>query len=115
MAHQYVVTAHPSTAVSHALTGHFTHIARGEATSSNENVVAQDPQPLNLVLCKGSLIEVYSVTPHGLEKVLDIPIHARVATISKHCRWWRNARHPAQLHSTYRDAAAVTAQAGRLH
>ena len=61
MAHNYLVTAHPPTAVSACATGNF--------------VSASD---LNLVLAKTNLIEVLSVSPEGLRPVKSFTINGKV-------------------------------------
>jgi DNA damage-binding protein 1 len=61
MAHNYLVTAHPPTAVTACATGHFT-----------------SPSDLNLVLAKVNQVEILVVTPEGLRPVKQFTINGRV-------------------------------------
>ena len=60
----YVVTAHPADAVSHALVGNF--ISEGE---------------LDLIVSKGSRLVIYSVGPEGLQPFKEVPMYGRIATM----------------------------------
>ncbi|KAF7029677.1 hypothetical protein CFC21_041363 [Triticum aestivum] len=60
----YVVTAHKPTAVSHSCVGNFTA-----------------PHQLNLIVAKCNHIEIYMLTPHGLQLMLDVPLYGTVATL----------------------------------
>eukprot|EP00003_Mantamonas_plastica_P022436 TRINITY_DN380_c1_g1_i2.p1 TRINITY_DN380_c1_g1~~TRINITY_DN380_c1_g1_i2.p1 ORF type:complete len:1241 (+),score=459.79 TRINITY_DN380_c1_g1_i2:225-3725(+) len=60
----YVVTAQKPTAVTHSVTGNFTA-----------------PNETNLIVCKTSRIELYVLTPEGVQPLLDVPIYGRVAVM----------------------------------
>eukprot|EP00051_Salpingoeca_urceolata_P028390 m.486586 g.486586 ORF g.486586 m.486586 type:complete len:1102 (+) comp24511_c0_seq1:335-3640(+) len=64
MAHQYVVTAHKPTVVTHTAVGHFT-----SATD------------LNLIVAKCTHIEAHTVTPEGLVPLVDVNIYGRIAVM----------------------------------
>lgn len=64
MSQQYVVTAKKATSVSKSIVCHFT-----------------GPDDLNLVIVKGSRLEIREVTPEGLQHRLDVPIYGAIATI----------------------------------
>ncbi|KAK1309389.1 DNA damage-binding protein 1 [Acorus calamus] len=57
----YVVTAHKPTAVTHSCVGNFT-----------------GPHELNLIISKCTRIEIYLLTPQGLQPMLDVPIYGRI-------------------------------------
>lgn len=61
MAHNYLVTAHPATAVNECCTGNFT-----------------SPDDLNLVLAKNTIIEIMAVSPEGLRTVKNFHINGKV-------------------------------------
>eukprot|EP00906_Rhabdomonas_costata_P037101 RCo052151 len=61
MSYNYVVTAQKPTAVAHCLTANFTSAA-----------------DLNLIVSKVLRIEVHTVTPEGLQPVVDVPLYGRV-------------------------------------
>lgn len=60
----YVVTAHPADAVSHALVGNF---------------ISEDE--LDLIVSKGSRLVIYSVGPEGLQPFKEVPMYGRIATM----------------------------------
>ena len=64
VAMNYVVTAHPADAVSHALVGNF--ISEGE---------------LDLIVSKGSRLVIYSAGPEGLQPFKEVPMYGRIATM----------------------------------
>ncbi|KAF6200141.1 hypothetical protein GE061_006442 [Apolygus lucorum] len=64
MSYQYLVTAHKTTAVSACVTGQF--------TSSKH---------LNLIIAKNSRLEIFLVTPEGLQPVKEIGIYGRIAVM----------------------------------
>eukprot|EP01114_Cavostelium_apophysatum_P022802 TRINITY_DN8377_c0_g1_i1.p1 TRINITY_DN8377_c0_g1~~TRINITY_DN8377_c0_g1_i1.p1 ORF type:complete len:965 (-),score=280.18 TRINITY_DN8377_c0_g1_i1:487-3381(-) len=64
MSWNYVVTAQKPTAVSHSLVGNFT-----------------SPKDINLIISKGTRIEVHLSTPDGLQPMLDLPIYGRIASM----------------------------------
>ena len=64
MAHNYVVTAQPPTAVLHCLVGNFT-----------------GPEDINLIVAYSTRIEVSRLTPEGLQPVFEAGIYGRVATM----------------------------------
>ncbi|XP_040569260.1 DNA damage-binding protein 1 [Lepeophtheirus salmonis] len=64
MAHNYLVTAHPPTAVTECATGNFT-----------------GPDDLNLILAKGNVLEVYAVTPEGLKAIKEFSINGCVEVL----------------------------------
>ena len=59
-----MVTAQEATGVNAAVTGHFT-----------------GPNDMNLIIAKNSKLEVYLVTPEGLQPKVDINIYGKIATI----------------------------------
>lgn len=59
--YNYVVTAQKSTLVSHSLVGKFT-----------------SPTDLNLIIAKGSRLEVHTSTPDGLEPVLETSLNGTI-------------------------------------
>ncbi|CAN0520849.1 unnamed protein product, partial [Scytosiphon promiscuus] len=61
MAQQYVATAKKSTAVSKSIVCHFT-----------------SPQDLNLVIAKGSHLEIRDITAEGLQHRLDVPLYGAI-------------------------------------
>ncbi|PNT71609.1 hypothetical protein BRADI_2g32134v3, partial [Brachypodium distachyon] len=60
----YVVTAHKPTAVSHSCVGNFTA-----------------PQHLNLIVAKCNRMEIYLLTPQGLQLMVDVPLYGTIATL----------------------------------
>ena len=64
MSQQYVVTAKKATSVSKSIVCHFT-----------------GPDDLNLVVVKGTRLEIHEATPEGLQHRLDVPIYGAIATI----------------------------------
>ncbi|XP_071684353.1 DNA damage-binding protein 1 isoform X2 [Lolium perenne] len=60
----YVVTAHKSTAVSRSCVGNFTA-----------------PHHLNLIVAKCTRIEIYLLTPQGLQLMFDVPLYGTIATL----------------------------------
>ena len=64
----YVVTAHPADAVSHALVGNF--ISESE---------------LDLIVSNGSRLVIYSVGPEGLQPFKEVPMYGRIATMQLWC------------------------------
>ena len=64
MSYNYVVTAHKPSSVTHSLTGNFTA-----------------PDALNLIVSKGTRIEIHSIEADGLNHMLDVPLYGRVATM----------------------------------
>ncbi|CAM9860641.1 unnamed protein product [Discosporangium mesarthrocarpum] len=64
MARNYVVTAKKATAVSHSLVCNFT-----------------GPDDVNLVVAKGSRLEIREVTSDGLPHRMDVPIYDTIATM----------------------------------
>ncbi|XP_014257625.1 DNA damage-binding protein 1 isoform X2 [Cimex lectularius] len=64
MAYQYYVTAHKATAVTSCVTGHFT-----------------SPNHLNLIVAKNSRLEIFLVTPEGLQPLKEVGINGRIAVI----------------------------------
>jgi len=60
----YVVTAHPADAVSHALVGNF---------------ISEDE--LDLIVSKGSRLVIYSVGQEGLQPFKEVPMYGRIATM----------------------------------
>ena len=62
----YVVTAHPADAVSHALAGHF---------------ISSDVEQLDLIVSKSSRLLIYTVGLHGLQPFKEVPLYGRVATM----------------------------------
>ena len=64
MAYNYCVTALKPTSVTHALTANFTAL-----------------DSLNLVLAKATRLEIFEVTPSGLNPVLDVGLYGRISTI----------------------------------
>lgn len=61
MSFNYVVTAHKPTAVTHSLAGHFT-----------------GPDAFNVLLARGSRLEIHSVSAEGLKPVLDVPLYGHI-------------------------------------
>ncbi len=61
MAHNYLVTAHPPTAVSLCATGNFTA-----------------PDDLNLLLAKTNIVEIWGVTPEGLRSIKNFHINGKI-------------------------------------
>lgn len=64
MSRQYVVTAKKATSVSKSLVCRFTR-----------------PDDLNLIVAKGSRLEIREVTPEGLQHRMDVPVYGSIATI----------------------------------
>ncbi|XP_037087603.1 DNA damage-binding protein 1-like [Pollicipes pollicipes] len=64
MSHNYVVTAQKPTAVNHCVTGNF--------TSSSD---------LNLIMAKNNRLEVFIVSPEGLQPVKEIGIYGLIAVM----------------------------------
>ena len=64
MAYNYVVTAQPPTAVFHSLVGNFT-----------------GPNDLNLIVAHSTRVELFLLTPEGLQPLSDVGIYGRVATM----------------------------------
>ena len=64
MSWNYVVTAHKASNVTHSLACHFTA-----------------PDDLNLVVSKCTHLEIFRVTPEGLEPMHDVPLYGRIATL----------------------------------
>lgn len=64
MSYNYIVTAQEATAINAAVTGHFT-----------------GPDDLNLITAKNSRLEVYLVTPEGLQPKMEMNINGRIATM----------------------------------
>lgn len=62
----YVVTAHPADAVSHALACHF---------------ISTDVEQLDLIVSKGSRLLIYTVGVDGLQPFKEVPLYGRVATM----------------------------------
>ncbi|XP_047054864.1 DNA damage-binding protein 1-like isoform X1 [Lolium rigidum] len=60
----YVVTAHKSTAVSRSCVGNFTA-----------------PHHINLIVAKCTRIEIYLLTPQGLQLMFDVPLYGTIATL----------------------------------
>ncbi|GJP48061.1 hypothetical protein CLOM_g7334 [Closterium sp. NIES-68] len=60
----YVVTAHKPTAVTHSLVGSF--------TGSHD---------MNLIVGKSTRMEIYLLTPQGLQPLVDVPLYGRIATM----------------------------------
>ncbi|XLU92271.1 hypothetical protein S245_006623, partial [Arachis hypogaea] len=60
----YVVTAQKPSCVTHASVGKFT-----------------DPQACNLILGKGTHIEIYSFTSERLQLIVDVPVHGRISAL----------------------------------
>lgn len=60
----YVVSAHKPTCVTHSVVGHFT-----------------SPSTLNLIISKTTRIEVHSITPDGLQPMLDFGIYGRISSL----------------------------------
>lgn len=67
MSQQYVVTAEKATSVSKSLVCRFT-----------------GPHDLNLVIAKGSRLEIRQVTPDGLQHRIDVPIYGAIATMESY-------------------------------
>ncbi|CAM9125233.1 unnamed protein product [Choristocarpus tenellus] len=67
MARNYVVTAKKATTVSHSVVCNFT-----------------GPDDVNLVLAKGSRLEIREVTSEGLPHRLDVPIYGTIATLDSY-------------------------------
>lgn len=67
MSRQYVVTAKKATSVSKSLVCRFT-----------------GPDDLNLIVAKGSRLEIREVTPEGLQHRLDVPVYGAIATIESY-------------------------------
>lgn len=61
---QYVATAKKATSVGKSLVCHFT---------------GQDD--LNLVIAKGARLEIWEITPEGLQHRLDVPLYGAIATM----------------------------------
>lgn len=61
MSFNYVVTAHKPTAVTHSLAGHFT-----------------SPDAFNVLIARGSRLEIHSVSAEGLKPVLDVPLYGHI-------------------------------------
>lgn len=74
----YVVTAHPADAVSHALAGHF---------------ISTDVEQLDLIVSKGSRLVIYTVCLDGLQPFKEVPLYGRVATM----QLWRPAGHDRDM------------------
>ncbi|CAM9422865.1 unnamed protein product, partial [Hapterophycus canaliculatus] len=64
MSQQYVTTAKKATAVSKSIVCHFT-----------------GPEDLNLVIAKGSHLEIRDITAEGLQHRLDVPLYGAIATM----------------------------------
>lgn len=64
MSQQYVATAKKATAVSKSIVCHFT-----------------GPEDLNLVIAKGSHLEIRDITAEGLQHRLDVPLYGAIATM----------------------------------
>jgi len=62
--YNYVVTAHKPTAVTQVAVGSFT-----------------SPTGTDLLVAKSSRLEIHSITPDGLEAVLDVPIYGRISAL----------------------------------
>eukprot|EP00281_Chroomonas_sp_CCMP1168_P025534 CAMPEP_0206228886 /NCGR_PEP_ID=MMETSP0047_2-20121206/9404_1 /ASSEMBLY_ACC=CAM_ASM_000192 /TAXON_ID=195065 /ORGANISM="Chroomonas mesostigmatica_cf, Strain CCMP1168" /LENGTH=1100 /DNA_ID=CAMNT_0053652151 /DNA_START=70 /DNA_END=3372 /DNA_ORIENTATION=+ len=62
--YNYVVTAHKPSNVNLSATGNFT-----------------SPTELNLIVAKCNRLVIYTLTPDGLQPVLDTPIYGRIATL----------------------------------
>ncbi|CAI5489016.1 unnamed protein product [Closterium sp. Naga37s-1] len=60
----YVVTAHKPTAVTHSLVGSFT-----------------GTHDMNLIVGKSTRMEIYLLTPQGLQPLVDVPLYGRIATM----------------------------------
>ena len=67
MGHHYVVSAQQSTTVTHCLKGHFL---------SSES--------LDIVLAKGSKLELFSVTENGITPIFEVPIFGKIAALCKY-------------------------------
>jgi DNA damage-binding protein 1 len=65
--YQYVVTAHKPTNVTHSLTAHF--------TGADE---------YNLIVAKCTRIEIFLVTPEGLNPIFDVGIYGRITSMRKY-------------------------------
>eukprot|EP01091_Cochliopodium_minus_P000594 TRINITY_DN1052_c0_g2_i2.p1 TRINITY_DN1052_c0_g2~~TRINITY_DN1052_c0_g2_i2.p1 ORF type:complete len:680 (-),score=176.68 TRINITY_DN1052_c0_g2_i2:1364-3403(-) len=64
MSYLYVTTAHKPSSVTHSVTGNFT-----------------GPKELNLIISKGTRIEIHQLTEDGVQPLLDIGIYARITTM----------------------------------
>ncbi|XP_043235477.1 DNA damage-binding protein 1-like isoform X1 [Amphibalanus amphitrite] len=64
MSHNYVVTAQKPTAVNHCVTGNFT-----------------SPTDLNLIMAKNNRLEVFIVSPEGLQPVKEIGIYGLISVM----------------------------------
>lgn len=62
--YHYIASAQKATGVTHAASGHVTGAA-----------------DVNLVLAKTTHLEILTVTPDGLQPVLDVAINGRIATL----------------------------------
>ncbi|KAI9484077.1 MAG: mono-functional DNA-alkylating methyl methanesulfonate N-term-domain-containing protein [Benjaminiella poitrasii] len=71
--YKYVVTAQKPTAVQFAVKGSFT-----------------SPYETNLILGKGSRIEVYAITPNGLKSTIDFSIHGTIIALRLYIPQGRN-------------------------
>lgn len=80
MAHNYLVNAHPPTAVTACCTGREAK-ENSSLTFSFDQFVAgrfTSPDDLNLILAKNHQVEILSVTPEGLRPVKNFTINGRV-------------------------------------
>ena len=77
--YNYVVTAHKPTAVSHAITCSFScpDPASGEAATSSASEPRRD-----LVLAKGSRLELHTLTPDGLKPFVDVTLYGRISALA---------------------------------
>lgn len=66
MLYNYVVTAQKPTSVTMSLTCNFTA-----------------PNETNLIMCKNTRVEIHTLTPEGLQPVLDVCIYGRIASVEK--------------------------------
>ena len=65
--HHYVVTVQQPTTVTHCIKGHF-------LSSSS----------LDVIIAKGSKLELYSVSESGLTPIYDVSLYGRVAALTKY-------------------------------
>lgn len=76
--YNYVVSAHKPSAVTHALTGHFT-------SPDDMNLILRYSSNLSTFVyfanSKCTLLEIYKMTADGIVPMLEVPIYGRIATI----------------------------------
>lgn len=63
--YNYVATPHKSSLIDHCVTGHFL-----------------DKEELNLIVSKGTRLEILKTCPEGLEPVFELPIYGKITTMN---------------------------------